>query len=126
MKKKAEEVKAFQNKACISIPVVDEHTDDVIKAKQITFHSSDSSQDRNRKRLLIETQSVFDSVPSSVGSPSVGPGAEKLGTKKTRVEEAWRKGGVAFSRPSGASASEHQELARTKELRSSLGVRTKQ
>ena len=120
LKKKAEEVKAFQSKACISIPLVDEHTDDVIKAKQIAFHSSESSQDRNRKRLLVETQSVFDSAPSSTAS--VGSG--KLGTKKTRMEEAWKKGGGAFSRPSGASG--HQELARTKELRSTLGVKTKQ
>lgn len=122
LKKKAEEVKAIQNKACISIPLVDEHTDDVIRAKQISFQSNESSQDMNRKRLLIETQSVFDSVPPS----TAGIGSGKLGAKKAHViqEEARRKGEGAFSRPSVASG--HLEIARTKELRSSLGVRTKQ
>ena len=135
LKEKAESDKAFQTKASISIPLVDEHPDDVKNAKKISFNADSSLTDRRRKRLEVKTQSVFSSAgpsPSLVGSPKEPWEKDRVGTKKAHTilmqARSKAKGGGAFASPSSHS---HQptrlsSVDRTKQLRNSLGVKTAQ
>ena len=126
LKQKAEEEQALKDKASISIPLVDEHTDDVRTAKKVSF-GSDSSQDRRRKRLEIKTQSVFGSSSSSA-SPSKSDlwRKDREGAKRTRAmlveacSSSSKKRGMASGLTSGSAG----VGKRTKALRNSLGIRT--
>lgn len=122
LKEKAEEERAFKEKASISIPLVDEHADDVKTAKTITFGSS-SSEDRRQRRLEIKTQSVFASPGSSAGAKEGGG----RGTKRSRallLEACSSKKRSAG--PSGMGKTvQNAPLHRTKELRNSLGIKSR-
>ena len=135
LKEKADKDIAFQTKASISVPLVDEHPDDVKSAKKITFNPDNSLSDRRRKRLEVKSQSVFAAVPSSSSSSSSSPlspeGWEKdrLGTKKARTllmqarSKAGRGGAFASPSPLRPPSS---GMGRTNQLRHSLGIKTTQ
>ncbi len=125
LKQKAEEEKAFQSKTSLSIPLVDEHSDDVKSAKKIAFGSSGLAQERKRKRLELKTQSVFDTVSSATGVQLRGAQATKA--RALLIAARSKSGGVAFGSPA-SSSSRHRPtrggVVRTDKLRSALGVRT--
>lgn len=108
LKQKAEEEAAFQKKASISIPLVEEHSDDVTMAKEISFSSSDLAQQIRRKRLEIESQSVFDSTSSPSTSEPWAKDREGLKRARALLVEACSKTRKGSS-PS-ASTSAHSKL----------------
>lgn len=118
LKDKAEEEQAFQEKTSISIPLVDEHSDDVKAAKKISFVSSGSAQERRRKRLEVTTQSVFGSKAA---------GGETATTKKARallVAARSKTKGGAFNSPSSGKLPSRTGVVRTERLRNALGIKT--
>ena len=121
LKQKSKEEEELQKKASISVPLVAEHAEDVKTAKSVTFNSDNPSQEKRKRRLEIKTQSVFDTSSSSASGSS----------KKahTLLVEARRRsgGGSVFKTKSGGGTSTQRTViggVRTKELRTSLGIRT--
>lgn len=118
MKQKAETEQAIKDRAAIAVDLVEEHKDDIAKAKQVTFGVS-SSQDQRQQRLQIKTQPVL--------APSTSSRAAGAASKKQRallLEACSRKGGVSVG---GASKSPKRlGIVRTKEVSISLGIKDKQ
>ena len=122
LKQKAEEEKAFQSKASLSIPLVDEHLDDVKAAKEVAFLSTGPAQEKRRKRLEIKTQSVFESATSR-DRPEGAARSKKARTLLIQARSRTR--GGAFSSPSHSSRHPHKAgVVRTDQLRSKLGIKT--
>ncbi len=112
MKEKALEEEKLQKKASISVPLVDEHKDDVQLAQKTTFTAQTSLGDRKRKRQVIKSQSVFYGSSSSKKlktSTLPGHSQAKMMLLKACASKEGRGG-------EGGSGS-------LKKLRNSLGVR---
>jgi hypothetical protein len=125
MKAKAKEDEAFQKKASISVPLVDEHSDDIRAAKRVEFGSSGFSHERRKRRLEIVTQSVFDK-PSDKKGDGVSSGASKARALLLAARSKTR--GGAFSAPSSSLRNRtgvtRTGVVRTECLRDSLGIKT--
>lgn len=107
IKEKAKEDEKLQQKASISIPLVDEHNDDVKTAKTTSFNTTSSSEDRKRKRMEIRSQSLFtDSMSSSGHSGSSSSKQARLTLMKA------------------CGLSKGKTGATVKGIRNSLGIRT--
>lgn len=139
LKEKAEKDQALQNKASLSIPLVDEHPDDIKNAQKVTFNPDSSAADRRRRRLEVKSQSVFASAapPSSSSSlvprsPTEGWEQDRLGTKKARTllmqarSKSGKGGAFASPSPIRPTSSSGASVGRTKQMRNSLGIKTTQ
>ena len=118
LKQKEEEEEALRIKASISIPLLDEHSDDVNMARKIPFLAKSSSQDKRKKRLDIKTQSVFSSSSSSGVSKKDGRPTKKAHALLVEACSRSATGRGLFNRPNKVG------VVRTKELRNSLGIVT--
>lgn len=108
---KAKEDDKLKQKASISIPLVDEHSEDIQTAKTTCFTASSSVEDRKRKRLEIRSQSLFrDSSSSTMDSGSTANKQARLTLMKA-CGLSKRKTGT------GGSNS-------VRGIRNSLGIRT--
>lgn len=68
---KEKEDDKLKQKASISIPLVDEQSEDIETAKTTCFSASSSGDVRKRKRMEIQSQSLFKDSSSSPSSAKV-------------------------------------------------------
>ena len=126
MKEKALEEEKLQKKASISIPLVDEHEDDVKVAKKTAFTVKSSAGDRKRKRMEIRTQSVFGES-SSAKKPKLSAQKHSLGGDSSSASKEAK---LALLKACSTSSSSRVRSnsdggGSVKGLRNSLGIRTK-
>ena len=65
LKAKADADKEIQKRASISIPLVDEKKEDIVRARATEFATGTSLAERKRRRREIKSQSVFGDGPGS-------------------------------------------------------------
>ena len=123
LKEKALEEEKLQKKASISIPLVDEHDDDVKVAQKTAFTANSSVGDRRRKRLEIRSQSVFGES-SSTKKPKLSVQSQSLSSSTSKQAKlALLK--ACSSSSTGRARSNSDGGSSVKGLRNSLGIRTK-
>ncbi len=105
LRKAAEADKALQERASISVPLVEEKQEDIAAARKVAFTTGSSRGERKRKRLEIGTQSVF--------------GEEQ---KRQSLVKVCSKMGSGVLRKGGAEA--RTGAGGVQQLRNTLGIRT--
>ena len=116
LKEKALEEEKLQKKASISVPLVDEHSDDVQLAHKTAFTAKSSVGDKKRKRLEIRSQSVFSGSSFS----------KKLNKTKSTGSSQAAKIALLKACTSGSKRSEGSGVGGgggVRGLRNSLGIR---
>ena len=116
MKEKALEEEKLQIKASISVPLVEEHSDDVQLAQKTAFTAKSSVGDKKRKRLEIRTQSVFSGSSSSKKVNKTGS------TSSSQAKMALLKACTSGSKRSGGGGGGGGGGG-VRGLRNSLGIR---
>ena len=125
LKEKALEEEKLQKKASISIPLVDEHEDDVKVAKKTAFTVNSSGGDRKRKRMEIRSQSVFGDS-SSAKKPTLSAQRDWLGSDSSSASKEAKLALLKACSTSGSRVrSSSDSGGSVRGLRNSLGIRTK-
>ncbi len=107
LRKAAEADKALQERASISVPLVEEKQEDIAADRKVAFTTGSSRGERKRKRLEIGTQSVF------------GEGGKQ---KRQSLMKVCSKMGSGVLHKGGAEA--RTGAGGVQQLRNTLGIRT--
>ena len=81
LKAKADADAEIQARASISIPLVDEKSEDIRRAESTAFATGSSLAERKRKRREIKSQSVFGDAYSPTGKKTARQAVLKTGVR---------------------------------------------